>query len=137
MRETTETRPAQVLRFSSDHLWVRADANRAQIGISDHGQAAAGEIIAVELPEIGDAIETGEPFGEIESVRTIQELRAPVSGTVIAANGELEDHPALANEDPYHEGWLIEVELSDEDELEELLRSEDYEELVARDEELE
>ena len=127
--------PQTVLRFTEDHLWVRAEADRAQVGISDHGQDAIGEVIAVELPDVGDPIERGEPFGELESVRTVQELVAPVSGTVRAVNGELEDHPSLANEDPYHEGWLIEVKLADESELEELLASEEYEEFLSGDEE--
>ncbi|MGH7788678.1 MAG: glycine cleavage system protein GcvH [Candidatus Binatia bacterium] len=120
-----------MLRFSDEHLWVRADADRAQVGISDQGQDSIGEIIAVELPDVGDAIEKGEPFGELESVRTVHELIAPVTGTVRAVNGELEDHASLANEDPYHEGWLIEVELADEAELDELMATEDYEEFVA------
>jgi glycine cleavage system H protein len=126
-----ERESVTVLRFSDEHLWVRADADRAQVGISDQGQDSIGEIIAVELPDVGDAIEKGEPFGELESVRTVHELIAPVTGTVRAVNGDLEDHASLANEDPYHEGWLIEVELSDEGELEELMATEDYEEFVA------
>lgn len=126
-----ESESATVLRFSDEHLWVRADADRAQVGISDQGQDSIGEIIAVELPDVGDAIEKGEPFGELESARTVHELIAPVTGTVRAVNGDLEDHASLANEDPYHEGWLIEVELSDEAELEELMATEDYEEFVA------
>ncbi len=130
-KQKREADPVTVLRFSDDHLWVRAEAERAQIGISDQGQDSIGEIIAVELPDVGDSIEKGEPFGELESVRTVRELVAPVNGTVRAVNGELEDHPSLANEDPYHEGWLIEVELADEGELEDLMATEDYEEFVA------
>jgi glycine cleavage system H protein len=126
-----ESEVVTVLRFSKDHLWVRAEADRAQIGISDQGQDAIGEIIAVELPDVGDSIERGETFGELESVRTVQELISPVNGTVRAVNGDLEDHPALANEDPYHEGWLIEIELDDEGELESLLATEEYEDYVA------
>jgi glycine cleavage system H protein len=130
-RSAKDSGPSTVLRFTEDHLWVRAEAERAQIGVSDPGQEQLGEIIAVELPDIGDSIEQGEPFGELESIRTVQELLAPVTGTVCAVNGELEDHPSLANEDPYHEGWLIEVELSDEDELDDLLGTEEYEEILA------
>ena len=106
-KQKRENDPVTVLRFSDAHLWVRAEAERAQIGISDQGQDSIGEIIAVELPDVGDSIEKGEPFGELESVRTVHELVAPVNGTVRAVNGDLEDHPSLANEDPYHEGWLI------------------------------
>jgi glycine cleavage system H protein len=130
-KQKRDSDPVTVLRFSNDHLWVRAEADRGQVGISDQGQLAIGEIIAVELPDVGDSIEQGEPFGELESVRTVHELIAPVSGTVRAVNGDLEDHPSLANEDPYHEGWLIEVDLTDESELESLMATEDYEEFVA------
>lgn len=126
-----ESEVSTVLRFSEDHLWVRAEADRAQIGISDQGQDAIGEIIAVELPDVGDSVEKGETFGELESVRTVQELISPVNGTVRAVNGDLEDHPSLANEDPYHEGWLIEIELDDESELESLMAVEEYEDYVA------
>ena len=120
-KQKREADPVTVQRFSGDHLWVRAEADRAQIGISDQGQDSIGEIIAVELPDVGDSLEKGEAFGELESIRTVQELVAPVTGTVRAVHGELEDHPSLANEDPYHEGWLIEIELADESELEELM----------------
>jgi glycine cleavage system H protein len=140
VRKPTRTRQkesevATVLRFSDDHLWLRAEGDRAQVGISDQGQDALGEIIAVELPDVGDRVEKGETFGELESVRTVQELISPVNGTVRSVNGDLEDHPSLANEDPYHEGWLIEVELADESELESLMATEEYEDYVAGDEE--
>ena len=130
-----ESEVATVLRFSEDHLWVRAEADRAQIGISDQGQDALGEVIGVELPDAGDSVEKGEVFGELESVRTVQELISPVNGTVRAVNSDLEDHPSLANEDPYHEGWLIEIELDDENELEALMATEEYEDYVGGDEE--
>lgn len=133
-KQKKEADPVTVLRFSDNHLWIRAEAERAQVGISEQGQHSIGEIIGVELPDIGDSIERGEPFGELESVRTVLELVAPVSGTVRAVNGDLDDHPSLANEDPYHEGWLIEIELVDESELESLMATEDYEEFVAGDE---
>ncbi len=120
-----------MLRFSEEHLWVRVEDGRAQVGISEVGQRTIGEILAVELPEVGEAIELGETFGEFETVRTVHELTAPVSGTVVAINGELEDQPELANEDPYYEGWLIEVELSEVAELDDLMATEEYEEFVA------
>ena len=117
-----------ILCFSDDHLWVRMEDGRAQLGLSDYGQSALGTIIAVELPEIGETIERGAAFGELESVRTVQELTAPVSGTVSAVNAELEEHPELVNEDPYREGWLIEVTLQDESELDDLLGADEYDE---------
>ena len=134
-KQKKETGPVTVLRFSEDHLWVRVEGDRAQIGISDQGQNELGEIIGVELPDIGDPIEKGEAFGELESVRTVQELLAPVNGTVRAVNGELEDHPSLANEDPYHEGWLIEIEVADEGELDDLMATEEYEDYLAGEDE--
>lgn len=125
---------APVLRFSEDHLWVRADADRAQIGLSDFGQRDLGTIIAAELPDIGESIERGEPFGELESTRTVQELIAPISGTVTAVNTEIEGNPALINEDPHDEGWLIEVDLADESDLDDLMAAEEYDEFVAEEE---
>jgi len=118
------------LRFSRDHFWVRIDGSHARIGISDHGQLTLGEVKAVELPEIGDPLEKGEAFGELESRRTVAELLAPVSGTVVSINTDLEDSPSLVNDDPHHDGWLVEVNLADLDELEELMNTEQYEALV-------
>ena len=120
---------ADNLKFTEDHLWVRVNGKRARIGLSDFGQDELGEIIAVELPDEGDSLERGESFGEIESVKTVSDLIAPVSGRVLSTNDDLEDHPALVNDDPYHEGWLLEVELSDKEEIEDLLDPEEYEEV--------
>jgi len=124
---------ATILRFTPEHLWVRADGERAQIGLSDHAQAELGEVIAVELPGVGEEIERGSTFGEVESVRTVQELMAPISGIVTAVNLDLDDHAELLNEDPYHEGWLIEVKIADESELDDLIPVEEYEESVTAD----
>jgi glycine cleavage system H protein len=121
----------EAVKFSQDHLWVRVDGHQARIGLSEHGQNALGEVKAVELPEIGDPVERGEAFGELESRRTVTELLSPVSGTVTAINIELEDSPSLVNDDPHHDGWLVEVELSDPAELDDLMSSEQYEALVA------
>ena len=131
--KSQEAWPGTVLGFTEDHFWVRAEENFAQIGLSDHHQDETGDLIAVELPHVGDLIEKGEPFGEVESVRTVQELIAPVSGTVVASNTELEDNPSLANEDPYHEGWLIEVTLANAEELHSLMGTEEYEDFAAQD----
>src|SRR5579883_810916 len=102
---------ADTLKFTEDHLWVRVEGQRAHVGISDYGQAELGEVIAVELPDVGDELEKGEPFG----------------GTVTAINSDLDDHPRIVNEDPYHEGWLVEIEMTDETELEDLMDSDEYE----------
>jgi glycine cleavage system H protein len=108
---------------------------RAQVGLSEYLQDDLGEIIVVELPDVGDPLEKGESFGEIESVKMVSELIAPVSGTVSAVNAELEDHPALVNDDPYHDGWLLEVELTDRGEIDDLMDLEEYEEFAASAEE--
>lgn len=122
---------AENLKFTEDHLWVRVSGKRVQVGISDYFQDELGEILTVELPDVGDVVERGESFGEIESVTTVTDLLAPVSGTISAINGELDDNPALVNEDPYHEGWLLEIELSDKAELEELMEPDEYEDMTA------
>src|SRR5215510_10579656 len=119
---------ADSLKFTEDHLWIRVEGRRAQVGLSEYAQDELGEVIAVELPDEGDSLEKGESFGEIESVKTVSDLIAPVSGRILSTNGDLEDHPALVNDDPYHEGWLLEVELTDRDEVEDLLDPEEYEE---------
>ncbi len=134
-RQTEAREPETVLRFTGEHLWVRTDGERVHVGLSEYGGDELGEIIAVELPGVGEAIERGTPFGELESVRTVQELIAPVTGTVVAVNAELDDHPGLVNEDPYHEGWLIEVQLDDDGELEDLMVPDEYEESLSGDKE--
>ena len=117
----------EAIKFSRDHLWVRFDGVHARIGLSEHGQVALGEINAVDLPEIGDVVERGEVFGELESRRTAAELLSPVSGTVTAINTDLEDTPSLVNDDPHHDGWLLEVDLSHVEELDQLLDLDQYE----------
>jgi glycine cleavage system H protein len=126
---------ADKLKFSDEHLWVRIEGNQVHVGLSDFLQAKLGEIIAVQLPDVGEEIERGEPFGELESVREVHELIGPISGVVVAINTDIEDHPTMINEDPYHEGWLIELELRDETELEELIEPDEYDELIAGEEE--
>ena len=121
---------ADSLKFTEDHLWIRVEGRRAQVGLSEYAQDELGEVIAVELPDVGDILEKGESFGDIESVKTVSDLIAPVSGTISAVNAELEDHPSLVNEDPYHEGWLVELELSDRNEIEDLMDADEYEEFA-------
>lgn len=133
-KEKRERAAALILRFSDDHLWVRVDGERTAIGLSESGQKSLGEIIAAELPEVGEALEQGEQFGELESTRTVQELIAPVTGVVTAVNVDLDGTPGLVNEDPYHDGWLIEVELSDERELDDLMGAEEYDDFVEQQE---
>ena len=130
--ESQPLRPVRMeaLKFTRDHLWVRVDGGHATIGFSDHGQGELGAIHAVDLPAVGDRIEKGEAFGELESNRTVTDLVAPVSGVISAVNGDLDASPSLVNEDPHHEGWLVEIDLDDADDLDDLMDAEEYEALV-------
>src|SRR5436309_15466955 len=102
---------AEALKFTEDHLWVRIEGNRAHLGISEYGQVELGEVIAVELPDVDDVVEKGEPFGEIESVRTVSELLAPLSGPVVVIDTDLDDHPARVNEHTFDDDRLVAVGL--------------------------
>ena len=101
----------KVLKVSQQHVWVGIEGHYVFFGLTNYGQGELGKIIAVELPEVGDGVERGEPFAEVESYSTVSELIAPISGTVLAVNTDLENHPSVINEDPYNDGWLIEVKI--------------------------
>lgn len=116
----------RMLKVSQDHVWVGVEDEHVFLGITNYGQSDLGEIISVDLPEIGDELEKGEPFAEVESVATVSELISPVSGTVLTVNHELENHPSIINEDPYNEGWLIEVRLKDTGEIKPLMDMDEY-----------
>jgi glycine cleavage system H protein len=114
------------LKYTKEHEWCRVKGNRAIIGITDHAQSSLGDIVYVELPEVGDLVKKGESFGVVESTKAVSELFAPVSGKVVEVNDPLSDAPETINEDPYEEGWMIQVEVSDEKELAELLDAAAY-----------
>ena len=114
------------VKVSENHVWVGVEDRHVILGITNYIQGALGSVIAVELPDVGDKIEEGEIFAEIESVSTVHELIAPISGTVLAVNPLLEDHPIIINEDPYSEGWLIEVRIEDDSELDSLMGMDEY-----------
>lgn len=113
-------------KFSADHEWVKVDGNTALIGISDYAQGELGDIVYIDIDSDIDEIAANETFGSIEAVKTVSDLYAPVSGKVIEINERLEDEPELVNSDPYGEGWLIKVELSDSSQVDNLLTGEDY-----------
>ena len=117
-------------KYSEDHEWVKFEDGKATIGITEFAQSELGDIVFVELPAEGDEITTGESFGSVESVKTVSELYAPLSGTVVEINEELEDSPELVNESPYEEAWMVVIELSDESQLDKLLDADAYEEMV-------
>lgn len=120
----------QDLKYSEDHEWIKVDGNTATIGITDFAQSELGDIVFVELPEEGDDISTGDSFGSVESVKTVSELYAPVSGKVVAINEELEDSPELVNENPYEGAWMLKVEISDAGELDNLLDAAAYQAVI-------
>ena len=118
-------------RYTKDHFWVRPEGNEAIIGLSDYLQAELGDAIFVDLPDIEDDIEITGTFGIIESTRTVSDMTAPVTGTVMVVNLDIERGPELINEDPYGEGWLIRVQLDDPQQIDSLMTPEEYEEYIA------
>ncbi|RIW38896.1 glycine cleavage system protein GcvH [Bacillus salacetis] len=121
------------LRYSEEHEWVKVEGEKVRIGITDFAQSELGDIVFVELPEEGDEITAGEPFGSVESVKTVSELYAPVSGKVVEVNGDLDDSPEFVNESPYEKAWMVTVELSDASEVDKLMTSEKYDEMIKED----
>lgn len=121
----------QDLRYTNDHEWLRADGRRWRVGITQFAVDQLGDITVIELPREGEAITRGERFGTVESVKSVSDLYAPVSGKVVAVNTELKDAPELVNSEPYGKGWMIEVEPSDAAEADALLSPEAYEKAVA------
>lgn len=114
------------LRYTSEHEWVAIEGETATIGISDYAQDELGDIVFVELPKIGHLTKQMEPFGTIEAVKAVSDLYAPLSGEIVEVNNLLQDQPELINTDPYGEGWMIKIKISDESELQGLLAAEDY-----------
>jgi len=119
------------LRYLDSHEWVQVTDDSARIGISDFAQDELGDVVFVDLPSEGDDLAAGDDFGVVESIKAVSDIYSPVSGTVTAVNGDLADRPELINEDPYGDGWLIEVDLDDESELDDLLSAADYEDQIA------
>src|SRR6188472_3073634 len=118
------------LRYSTDHEWVRVDGGAVRIGITDFAQDALGDVVFVDLPEVGAAVAASASISEVESTKSVSDIYAPVSGSVVEVNTDLADAPERLNEDPYGEGWICIIELSDPGELEKLLTAAAYRELV-------
>ncbi|TFB24284.1 glycine cleavage system protein GcvH [Filobacillus milosensis] len=117
-------------RYSKEHEWVKVEGDKVRIGITEFAQDELGDIVFVELPEEGDELELDEPFGSVESVKTVSELYAPISGKVVEINEELEDSPELVNESPFEKAWMVVVELSDESQLDDLMDADAYKEMT-------
>ena len=118
------------LFYTKDHEWIKVDGDEAFVGISDYAQHHLGDIVYVELPEVGDELEKGEAFSAVESVKAASDVYLPAGGKIVAVNDELVDDPSLLNADAF-ENWMVKIELADKAELEELMTSEDYEKFLA------
>ncbi len=118
------------LKYTKDHEWVKVEGNQAIIGITDYAQGELGDIVYVEVEALGENLQKEEIFGSVEAVKTVSDLFLPVSGKITELNEDLEDNPELINEDPYGKGWIIKMEIEDSSELEELLNSDSYKELI-------
>jgi glycine cleavage system H protein len=118
------------LRYSSDHEWVRIEDGKARIGITDYAQDALGDVVFVQVPEVGAAAEVGASVGEVESTKSVSEIYAPLTGTVVEVNADLETSPELVNSDPYGAGWIAVVEIDDPAALESLMDAQAYRQLT-------
>lgn len=116
--------------YTKDHEWAQVDENVVTVGITEFAQDNLGEVVYVELPEEGQKVTQGEPFGVVESVKAVSDLVAPVSGTVIEVNMSMMDNPGTLNDDPLNDGWLIRIEMDTEKELANLMRAPDYKKLI-------
>ena len=118
------------LKYTETHEWLKVKENTAQVGITDHAQSELTDIVFVELPKIGKQVKKGEELCIVESVKSVSEIYAPVSGKIVKVNTNLEDSPETINESPYDEGWLVEIEYSSESEIDDLLSPEKYKQLI-------
>jgi glycine cleavage system H protein len=116
--------------YTKDHEWIHVQGDVGIVGITDYAQHELGDVVYVDLPEVGDTFEAAEPFGSVESVKAVSEVFSPVSGEVIEVNSKLEDSPELVNESPHQNAWMIRIRISNAEELKEMLNAEEYEEYL-------
>ena len=126
MKEINELQLPDDVRYTEDHEWARVEGEKTKAGICDYAQDQLGDIVYVELPQVGDTFDKGQEFGTVESVKAVAELYMPVGGTILAVNSALDDSPELVNKDPYGDGWMIEVQPSDPGEFEALMTKDVY-----------
>ncbi len=122
------------LKYTEEHEWVLVEDGVVSVGITDFAQDSLGDVVFVELPEVGTVLEVGKPFGVVESVKAVSDVYAPVSGEVIEINEELQDMPELINTSPYEDGWMLKIKLADNVELEDLMDADDYQNFVEEEE---
>lgn len=115
------------VHYTSEHEWIRVEGEEAYVGITDYAQSELGEIVFIDIPTLGETLAQGEVFGSVEAVKTVSDLNMPAGGEVLALNEALEAHPELVNEDPYGEGWMVRIRLSDPSELDTLMDAAAYE----------
>lgn len=118
------------LRYSTDHEWTKVDGTRIRVGITDYAQDALGDVVYVQVPGVGTTVTAGDAFGEVESTKSVSDIYAPVSGTVVAVNEALAETPQLLNEDPYGAGWICEIEVGDDADFGALLDAAAYSALI-------
>ena len=118
------------LKYTKEHEWVRVEGDRVIVGITDFAQDALGDVVYVDVPETGTQVKAGEPFGEVESTKSVSDVYAPISGTVVDRNAQLADDPELVNRDPYGEGWMIAISPADASDVEGLLEAGAYRDLT-------
>lgn len=129
-KEISELNLPDDVKYTDDHEWARLEGENLKIGITDYAQDQLGEIVFVEMPEVGDSFEKKEEFGSLESVKAVSEMNMPVGGEIVSINEELADAPELVNEDPYGKGWIIEVKPGDPTELDSLMNKDAYLEML-------
>jgi glycine cleavage system H protein len=116
--------------YSKDHEWILVQDNVGTIGITDYAQHELGDVVYVDLPEVGDSVEANEPFGSVESVKAVSEIFAPVSGEIIDVNSKLQDSPELINESPHEQAWMVKIQIVNDEEVRGLLSAEEYDEYI-------
>ena len=127
----SDTKVPEELSYTEDHEWVSMDSDVGTVGITDYAQSELGDIVFVELPEVGQTLSRGERFGTVEAVKTVEEIYAPLSGEVVEVNESLEADAEQVNKEPYGAGWMIRIRCSDQEELSELLSPGDYADLIS------
>lgn len=130
MKEINELILPDDVRYAEDHEWAKSEGDKVRVGINDYAQDQLGDIVFVELPEVGATFAKGEEFGTVESVKAVSELFMPIGGEILAINTDLEDSPESVNNSPYNEGWMIEVKLSDTGEMDALMTKDAYIEML-------
>lgn len=120
----------QELKYTKDHEWVRIDGDIATVGVTDFAQGELGDIVYVEVETVGETLDREEVFGTVEAVKTVSDLFSPISGEILEFNDSLEGTPEKVNSDPYGEGWMVKIRISNEDEISELLSAEDYKDII-------